>query len=75
MVRSTKLGIAAVFLLGSILIPPHTNWRGPIDFLCAGIAFVLGLLASRQGSNWWLIVPCMIVAGFGFVMFLAFHSY
>jgi hypothetical protein len=57
MTQSMKLGIASVVLLSSILIPPFSNWRYPITFACVGLSGLLGVLASQQGSKWWLTVP------------------
>jgi hypothetical protein len=69
--RSTKAGIAALALLLSIFIPPYAEWRAPINFACAVLACVLGLLASSAGRRWWLIIPGSIVTGFVLVLYLA----
>jgi hypothetical protein len=69
--RSTKAGIASLALLMSIFIPPYAEWRVPINFACAVLACVLGLLASASGRRWWLIIPGSIVTGFVLVLYLA----
>lgn len=57
MTRSAKLGVASALLLGSIFIPPFSNWREPISLASVGVSGVLGLLAAQQGSRWWLVIP------------------
>ncbi len=75
MTRSAKLGIASTVLLGSIFITPFSNWRQPISFVAVGMSGVLGLLAAQQGSKWWLVIPCLIVAGFAIGLYLASNSF
>jgi hypothetical protein len=75
MTQSVKLGIASVVLLSSILIPPFSNWRYPITFACVGLSALLGVLASQQGSKWWLTVPGIIIGGLAFGLYLGFHSF
>ena len=75
MTRSRKLGIVSAVLLGSIFIPPSSNWRQPISFASVGVSAVLGLLAARQGSKWWLVIPCAIVVGFAVGLYLGVHSF
>jgi hypothetical protein len=75
MTRSAKLGIASALLLGSVLIPPFSNWRQPISFASVGISCILGLLAAQQGSKWWLAIPCVIVAGLAIGSYFAVHSF
>jgi len=75
MTRSGKLGIVSAVLLGTIFIPPFSNWREPISFGSVGISAVLGLLAAQQGSKWWLVIPCVIVVGFAVVLYLGVHSF
>ncbi len=55
MMRSRQLGIVSAVLLGSVFVPPFSNWREPVSFASVGISAVLGLLAARQGSKWWLL--------------------
>jgi len=64
MTTSNRLGLASVLLLVSTVIPPYGNWRGPINFACAVISCVLGLLAAHRGKKVWLAIPCVIVALF-----------
>jgi len=71
---STKLGIASILLVGSVLIPPYSDWRGPINFAASWISFTLGLLAAQRGSKWWLAVPCLILCGFGFGLYLTANT-
>jgi hypothetical protein len=75
MTRSGKLGIASAVLLGSVFVPPFSNWRQPISFASVGISAVLGLLAAQQGSKWWLVIPCVIVVGFAVGLYLGVHSF
>ena len=75
MTRSEKLGTASALLLGSVFVPPFSNWREPVNFALIGILAVLGLLAAQQGSKWWLAIPCAIVAGFVIGLYFAAHSY
>jgi hypothetical protein len=75
MTRSVKLGIASTLLLGSIFVPPFSNWREPISFASAGVSGVLGLLAAQQGSKWWLAIPSAIVAGFVIGLYFGAHSF
>jgi len=75
MTRSRKLGIVSAVLLGSIFIPPFSNWRQPISFASVGLSAGLGLLAAQQGSKWWLVIPCAIVVGLAFGLYLGFHSF
>jgi hypothetical protein len=74
MTRSVKLGTVSVVLLASTLIPPFSNWRYPITFACVGLSGLLGLLAARQGSKWWLAIPGMIVGGVAFGLYLGFQT-
>ena len=71
MKRSTKAGIASAALLLSVVIPPYAEWRAPINFACAVLSCVLGLLASGTGRRWWLIIPGSIVTGFALILYLA----
>lgn len=71
MTRSTKTGIASAALLLSIFVPPYAEWRAPINFACAVLSCVLGLLASGAGRRWWLIIPGSIVTGFALLLYLA----
>ena len=74
MKRSTKIGIASAVLLLSIFVPPYSEWRTPINFACAILACVLGLLAASSGRKWWLLVPGSIVVGFGLDLFLVMYT-
>ncbi len=75
MTRSGKLGMAGIVLLGNVFVPPFQNWREPISFASVGLSAVLGLLAAQQGSKWWLVIPCVIVAGCAAGIYLAAHSF
>jgi hypothetical protein len=68
MSRSTKLGIASLFLLVGCVLP------SPINFACAVIACVLGSLAAQQGSKWWLAVPCAIIASSIPIIYFGFQA-
>jgi hypothetical protein len=67
--------MAGIVLLGSVFVPPFQNWREPISFASVGLSAVLGLLAAQQGSKWWLVIPCVIVAGCAAGIYLAAHSF
>jgi hypothetical protein len=73
--KSAKLGAASSLLLASIFIPPYTNWREPINFASVVVSCVLGLLAAQHGSRWWLAIPCLIIVGFVFVLYLGAHAF
>jgi hypothetical protein len=75
MTRSAKSGIASALLLGSIFVPPFSNWRQPITSASIVLSGVLGLLAARHGSKWWLVVPSLIVAGVAIGLYVATHSF
>jgi hypothetical protein len=75
MTRSGNLGIASAVLLGSIFVPPFSDWRQPISFASVGISAVLGLLAAQQGSKWWLVIPCVIAVGVAVGLYLGVHSF
>jgi hypothetical protein len=74
MPRSQKLGTAGILLalasIGALLL----RFGSPLSIVFATIASVLGALAARQGSKWWLFVPCTIVAAFGFLLYVGFHA-
>lgn len=40
-----------------------------------GSPWGLGVLASQQGSKWWLTVPGIIIGGLAFGLYLGFHSF
>jgi hypothetical protein len=73
--RSTKLGTASALLLASSLVPPFWNWREPVSFASVGVSCVLGVLAAREGSKWWLVIPGLAVAGFAVGLYFAAHSF
>lgn len=75
MTRSAKLGTASTLLLGSIFVPPFSNWREPLSVAFAVVSCVLALLAAQQGSKWWLAIPCAVVIGSGVGWYLAAHSF
>jgi hypothetical protein len=75
MTRSAKSGIASALLLGSIFVPPFSNWREPITSASIVISGVLGLLAARRGSKWWLVVPCVILTGVAVGLYVTAHSF
>ena len=75
MAQSTKLGTVSAFLLVITLMPPYSNWRFPINFVCLGLSIVLSLLAAQQGSKWWLTIPGLIVAGVSTLWWIAAHTF
>jgi hypothetical protein len=59
MSRSGKLGTASIVMtVGAAIGLPATL---PISPVLAVLAFVLGVLASLQGSKGWLAIPGLIV--------------
>jgi len=46
-----------------------------MTFACVGLSGLLGLLAARQGSKWWLATPGMIIGGLAFGLYLGLHSF
>jgi hypothetical protein len=65
---SFKLGIAAlIFLVGS-LAAAGMHGDSPLALVCAVISCVLGFLAARNGSKWWLLIPGVILATTAFVI-------
>ena len=64
MTKSAKLGVASALLLFSIYLPPSADWRRPVNIVMAIASAVLGAMAARQGSRWWLLIPCAIVSAF-----------
>jgi hypothetical protein len=75
MTRSVKLGITSAALLATTLVPPFSNWRHPLTFICVGLSGLLGLLAAQQGSKWWLTIPGVIGGGLALGMYLGFHAF
>ena len=75
MTKSTKLGIASAVLLFSVFLPPSAPWRDAINIVVVIASAVLGVLAARQGSRWWLLIPCAILSAFlvGLLFTMAFH--
>jgi energy-coupling factor transporter transmembrane protein EcfT len=72
--RSTKLGIASLILVGSVFIYPTPEWRSPISMAAVWIAIVLSLIAAKQGSKWWLVVPGVVFTVNGLLAYIAFHA-
>ena len=75
MTKSNKLGIASAVLAFSIFLPPSADWRGPINIVVVIAAAILGAMAARQGSKWWLLIPCAIVSALviGLIFTALFH--
>ena len=74
--KSTKLGIASAVLLFTVFLPPSADWRGPINIVVVIASAILGALAARQGSKWWLLIPCAIASAFviGLIFTALFHT-
>jgi len=74
MTTSEKLGIASVLLtVGSflLLIPAGDS---PLSVAFGVIAFLLGILAARRGSKWWLLIPGVISVLVVVVFLMTFHA-
>ena len=65
---SRKLGIASLVLMAAFIILPFNARSFPLGSLFGIASVVLGVLAGRRGSKWWLVVPSAIVL---FVAFIA----
>jgi hypothetical protein len=66
---SAKLGIAAlIFMAGSFFAALFMRGDSPLGLVCAVISFVLGFLAARHGSKWWLLLPFVILVTTAFVL-------
>ena len=76
MTKSTKLGIASAVLLFSVFLPPPAAWHDVVNAVAIIVSAVLGALAARQGSKWWLLIPCAIVSAVvvGLIFMMAFHA-
>jgi MFS superfamily sulfate permease-like transporter len=70
MTRSSKLGIASVVLLAGSPAPV----TAPFGAVCLVLSCVLALMATQQGSKWWLVVPCTIVGVSAFILYLGLHG-
>ena len=74
MPQSLKIGIACLLLMGVSLIPLFWQLHLPISFIFAVISCVLGFTAARQDSKWWLLIPCILLAGSGFLIYVVLHA-
>jgi hypothetical protein len=67
--RSTKFGIASILFLALAI---GGFWlRGPVSFLAAAIAWILGVTAALRGNKRWLVVPLAITIGFSWMLVMA----
>jgi hypothetical protein len=55
-------------MAGSFFDALFTHGDSPLGLVCAVISCVLGFLATRNGSKWWLVIPGLIVATFAFAI-------
>ncbi len=69
MARSTKLGIASICLLGTMLL------GGPIGFAGGWLSALLGMLAASNGSKWWLVIPASITVMVSLGLIVASYAY
>jgi len=74
MTHSAKLGMASIVLLGGFAISPFMLGNVPFGWTFAILAALLGWLASRKGTKWWLGVPILVVAFTVFVALILFHG-
>ena len=65
---SVKLGIAALILMAGSVVAASMHGDFPLGLVCAVISCVLGFLAARNGSKWWLLIPGVILATTAFVI-------
>ena len=61
MTRSAKLGISSLILVTGSIVSPIWEKELPFSFVCGVISCVLGWLASREGSRWWLLIPASVI--------------
>ena len=61
MTRSTKLGVAGCLLLGCYAAVSFWISDWPFIVACAAISGLLGSMAARRGSKWWLAIPLLSI--------------
>jgi hypothetical protein len=74
MSRSGKLGIASIVLTVGAAFALLSSSTEPIGIACAVLACVLAVLASQQGNNGWLTIPCIMVSVFGFLFYIGMRA-
>jgi energy-coupling factor transporter transmembrane protein EcfT len=72
--RSAKLGIASLLLIVASLVPAFLKPETPFTFICAWISCLLGFIAAKQGSKWWLVIPSLIIAGTALMLYVGFQA-
>jgi hypothetical protein len=72
--RSSKLGFSSLLLFAGFIVLPFWAGNLPFGWIFAVISSVLGWLASRQGTKWWLLIPGSIVALVVFIAVVTFHQ-
>ncbi|NYF50967.1 hypothetical protein [Tunturiibacter gelidoferens] len=72
--RPTKLGIAAILLLGVFIVSPFMIGNLPFGWIFAVFAALFGWMASRQGNKWWSAIPISILIFVAFVVLMVFHK-
>jgi hypothetical protein len=72
MTRSAKLGFTSIALLVSaqFLLKPFDGLLGVVLIF---FSILLGILAARDGSRWWLAVPGLAVALVAFLVWIVLH--
>ncbi len=73
MTRSAKLGSSALVLAAGSILSPIWEKELPFSFVCGVISCVLGWLASRDGSRWWLMIPASVIAATILIAGLTFN--
>ncbi len=58
----------------SIIFACISTIGGPIGFALAVISCVLGCIAARRSSKWWLAVPCTVAGIMTVLMHVGFHA-
>jgi hypothetical protein len=74
MKTSTKLGIASLLLTIGFIVLPFQAGDSPFGVVFGVLAFVVGILAARRGSKWWLLVPGAISVLVVFILLMTFHA-
>jgi hypothetical protein len=57
---SAKLGTSGLVLMTVFFVLPFWYWHLPVGWTIGALSAVLGLLAARHGSKWWLLIPATV---------------
>ncbi len=70
--ESSKLGIAGSVMMACAIcfLPAPLS----TSFVCVVLSALLGLLAARRGSKWWLAIPSLVVIGAAKLLYEVLHA-